>query len=242
MRRSAAGGWSAALIGCGALVLRPPLALVRLVAACRRDVVFDVPVAQRLVALTLDDGPDPTLTPLVLDVLERHEARATFFCIGSRAEGQPELLRRICSEGHELGNHLWRDEPTARLPDREFEAQLLRTDAALGAAARPRLFRPGSGFIGRRKVRIAARHGYRCVLASIYPHDAHLRPRTWVIADVLRRVRPGAIVVLHEGAPSRSAILPALDALLAGLRSRGYAVVPAIELLALGERWATPGG
>jgi peptidoglycan/xylan/chitin deacetylase (PgdA/CDA1 family) len=79
---------------------------VRLVAAWRRDIVLAGPGAGRRVALTLDDGPDPVVTPRVLDVLARHGARATFFVIGERARA--DFVERIPAGGHE-GNHGWRE-------------------------------------------------------------------------------------------------------------------------------------
>jgi peptidoglycan/xylan/chitin deacetylase (PgdA/CDA1 family) len=202
----------------------PPPGLLRPVEVWRQDLLFRVPVNLQVAALTLDDGPDPTLTPLVLDVLDRHGAKATFFLIGERAVAEPDVVQLIRTKGHEIGNHLWREERAAGLSDDAFESSLLRTHVALDS---PRLFRPGSGLVSRRKVAIAGRHGYRCVLGSVHPYDAHLRPRPRIIAAMARRIAPGDIMILHEGKPSRASVVPALDALLTMLHERGYRVVTA---------------
>lgn len=233
-------------IGAGAvplaagLALRPPFPLVRAAATLRRDLVLVGPAAGRRIALTLDDGPDPLVTPLVLDVLARHGARATFFLIGERAHTQPQLLRRIAAEGHELGNHLWREERAAGLGVHELEEQLLRTHDVLARVAEPRLWRPGSGLVGREAIRVAARHGYRCVLGSVYPHDAQLPWRPYVVREVAARARPGAIVILHEGKPSRIPVVGTIDEVLGRLVARGLRVVSVSELLRGGSAHGRP--
>jgi peptidoglycan/xylan/chitin deacetylase (PgdA/CDA1 family) len=221
-----------AFVAVTLMVLRPPFCLIRLAARWRPDILFYVPTGQRLVALTLDDGPDDALTGDVLDVLGRHDARATFFVLGHRAQARGALIRRIVDEGHEVGNHGWTDTPAWRLSQPEFERQLLETQSVLRPTVAARLFRPGSGWIGRRKVAICERHGYRCVLGSLYPYDAHLPLGRLVADDLVRRTRPGAILLLHEGDPSRRSVVDALDALLAGLRRRGFEVLSVADLSA----------
>lgn len=223
-----------ALLGVTALavaIARPPFQLVRALAHLRGDLLFHVPTNERLVALTLDDGPHEATTPAVLEVLRRHRAHATFFLIGERARRWPELVHRIVEDGHEVGNHLWAELATARLTVDEFRTQLGATEAVLSPAATPRLLRPGSGWIGRRKAQLARDHGYACVLGTIYPYDAHIRVGPRIARDVAARVRPGAIVVLHEGSSSRVNVASALEVLLEALRRRGYEVTSVSELL-----------
>jgi peptidoglycan/xylan/chitin deacetylase (PgdA/CDA1 family) len=213
------------------MVLSPPFPLVRLAAAVRRDVLFFVETNERVVALTLDDGPHPLVTPRVLDVLSRHGARATFFLLGSRAEGHPSVVRRIAAEGHELGNHTWEEECSACLPPLRFEQSLSRTHRVLTRFGAVCLFRPGSGWTTRRIVTVAERHGYRCVLGSVYPQDARVPFRRWIVKDVLRRARPGAIIILHEGTIERARVTGVLDEVLRALRHRGYRVTTVSDLL-----------
>lgn len=223
-----------ALLGVGAamvlLVLRPPFWAVRIAAVALPDVVFFGATERRSVALTLDDGPHPSTTPAVLDLLARHRARATFFLLGSAAQREPELVRRIVSEGHEIGNHTWQDEPSHRNSAADLDWSVATTQRLLTAVTSVRLFRPGSGWATRRVLRTAERHGVRCVLGSVYPHDAHIRFKRYVVWDVLRRARPGAIIILHEG-DRRTAIVDVLEALLPEFRERGYSVTTVSEML-----------
>jgi peptidoglycan/xylan/chitin deacetylase (PgdA/CDA1 family) len=194
------------------------------------EVVVSRPRRGGLVALTIDDGPDPSTTPPLLDVLARHGARATFFVIGERAIAHPELLRRIAEGGHEFGNHLLRDEWSVRLPAADFDRQLAQLDDLLSRYGPVRFFRPGSGWFTPRMLRSAARHGYRCALgtpglvASRYPD-----PGT-VAARMARRCPPGSVVVLHEGTAERAAVAEVTDRLLVDLAGRGLRAVPLAEV------------
>lgn len=219
------------LAGLLILWLRPPHTLVRLAARLLPDVVFYVRTNEPAVALTLDDGPDPVLTERVLDVLGRHGAQATFFLLGSRTEQHPGLVRRIVDGGHEVGNHGWFDEPSVGLAQERLVESLRRTDEVLASARPVRLFRPGSGWISRRTVALARQFGYRCVLGSVYPHDTRIRWRGYLVWDIARRARPGAVIVLHEGRPDRARVVAVLDEVLPRLRRRGLRVTTVTDLL-----------
>jgi peptidoglycan-N-acetylglucosamine deacetylase len=218
-------------LGVGFVLVRPPHALVRLVARAVPQVLFLVATDERRLALTIDDGPHPETTPAILDVLAAYRARATFFLIGHRARERPDLVERIAIEGHELGNHGFRERASAALSPAELDADLDRTHAALAPFGPVALFRPGSGWVTPRVLRAAARHGYRCVLGSVYPHDPHIRRRRYVVWDVLRRARPGAIVILHEGRADRAGVARALDEILSALGRHGYEVTTVTALL-----------
>ncbi len=110
------------------------------------DVLCYVDTKARVFALTFDDGPHPDVTPALLDVLARHRAKATFFLIGERVFGNEPIVARIAADGHELANHLMRDEPSVLLPDQEFHRQLDRVNSLLTPYADVRWFRPGSGW------------------------------------------------------------------------------------------------
>ena len=185
------------------------------------EVVASFRTSQPLVALTVDDGPHPATTPALLDVLARAGAVATFFVIGERARAHPALLPGIVAAGHELGNHLERDEPSVLLAAAVFEAQLATTHALLAAHAPVRWFRPGSGWFTPGMLRAGARLGYRCALGS--PGLAvtdHRRPGA-TGTRLAARAGAGDVVVLHEGTPERAGVAALAEALLAGLAARG---------------------
>ena len=96
------------------------------------NVLYRVRVDLPLVALSFDDGPHPTFTPQVLDILKRHDAKATFFLIGERARLQQELVAQIKAAGHQVGNHYYKDGPTFGHSDAEFLHYLKQTEKIIG--------------------------------------------------------------------------------------------------------------
>jgi peptidoglycan/xylan/chitin deacetylase (PgdA/CDA1 family) len=184
------------------------------------DVLWYADTDAPVVALTFDDGPSPATTPGLLEVLARHRARATFFLIGERARAHPELVAAIAAGGHELGNHLMRDEPSVRAPAARFRRELAETGALLAPYGPVRWFRPGSGWFSPRMLRTAAEQGLRCVLGTLVaandggPGDPRIAPR---LAASARR---GSIVVLHEGTAKRAGVVRTTDDLLSALSGR----------------------
>jgi peptidoglycan-N-acetylglucosamine deacetylase len=223
-------------IAVGALAaaawLRPPFPLVRAVARALPDVAFHVPTEQPLIALSFDDGPHPATTGPIIETLERHRARATFFAVGERAARHPQLLEAVVGQGSELGNHTWRVERSASLPPDELARSIDRTQEVLGRFQAPRLMRPGSGWVNRRVLAAANERDLRVVLGSIYPQDPLLRWTPYIVQFVLARARPGAIVILHEGTVQRARVVDALELILPRLRGRGLRVTTVSELLA----------
>ena len=167
----------------------------------------------------------------MLDVLSQHQTLATFFLLGSSAELNPAVVRRIAAEGHELGNHTWEDECSARVPRRQLAESVSRTHRVLAKFGPVRLFRPGAGWTTPKVLAVARSHGYRCVLGSVYPQDVHMRSNHRIVNEVLHRVRPGAIIVLHEGTSERARVVPILEAVLQELRRRAYRVTTVSDLL-----------
>ena len=95
------------------------------------EVLYSVETDELVVALTIDDGPDPCGSPRILDVLDEYDARATFFLISEHIPGNEVFVERMVAEGHEFGNHLTADEPSIALSNEEFERELLEADLAL---------------------------------------------------------------------------------------------------------------
>ena len=197
------------------------------------DVLCYVDTEARAFALTFDDGPHPDVTPLLLDVLAKHRARATFFLIGERVLGNESTVARIAAEGHELANHLMRDEPSVLLPDFEFRRQLGQVTSLLAPHGDIRWFRPGSGWLTPRMLKSAAQLDLRCVLGTVVAvHDGNASVRR-IAQHLIGRIRPGSIAVLHEGTPDRRGVVATTDLVLAELGRRGLAAVTVSELAAL---------
>lgn len=192
--------------------------------------------AERDVALTFDDGPNADATPRILDTLAAEQVPATFFVLGRHAERWPELVRRAAADGHQLGNHgyyhrrlHWRGPGYVR---RDLELGANAIEHAAGT--RPRFFRAPHGFRTPWVTPIARQLGQRTVGWSLGVWDS-ARPGVEEIARrVLAGVRPGCILLLHDGdgydaAGDRLQTARALPLIIAGLRRRGYRFRPLPE-------------
>ena len=215
-------------------VLRPSDWVLDRAAVINPGVVFRIVTDERAIALTIDDAPHPDVTPGLLRVLRAAGATATFFIIGSNAEAYPELVDSIRADGHELANHLHTDRMSVGLSDREFVDELLRTDAIIGPTGQPRWCRPGSGFITKRLIRLMNENGYTPCLGTAYPIDLYT-PVELTVVQFLDNVRPGAILILHDGGASRQDTIEVLSTLLPRLKSMGYRLETLTELSHLGK-------
>jgi peptidoglycan/xylan/chitin deacetylase (PgdA/CDA1 family) len=205
-----------------------PRWLIALATKLRPDVLYRVHTREQVIALTLDDGPCPETTPSALRALQDHGARATFFLLGESAAHCPTLVSEIVESGNELGNHTWLDRSAGKIPHLEIAADIRASEQAIGLGARVKYLRPGAGR-ATRAIRSAAREcGYRCVVGSVYAHDARITAPEVVAQAMLKRVRPGDILVLHE---RRASSLQALYLLLEGLQERHLAICSITELL-----------
>ena len=184
------------------------------------------------IALTIDDGPDRE-TPLILEELRRHSAQATFFPLASRAGDHDAVMERIVREGHEIGNHGLYDRAAVRLPIGEFARDLAAAGSTLARFGPVRWARPGSGWYTQGMIAAMRRAGNRCALGSVYPFDAAIPSVRIARGHVLANVRPGSIVVLHDGGTRGRRTLEVLRRVLPELRRRGYRVVTLSELAAL---------
>ena len=190
------------------------------------------------VALTFDDGPDPDVTPRVLDLLDRHGARATFFCIGERARAHPEIAAEIVRRGHRVENHtqthphLFACYPAGPLRREILDAQ----DSIAGAGGHaPRLFRAPAGLRNPLLDRILFRAGLRLVSWTRRGFDALEKDPRKIARRLLAGLAPGDILLLHDGStrhggnPVVLEVLPRLLDELASRKLRSVAIESAPE-------------
>ena len=185
---------------------------------------------ERAVALTFDDGPSPTYTPLVLRLLKRLHVHATFFVIGYLARAYPAIVEEENRLGMTIGNHTYNHPqvpPFAELPPTLVRDEIALTSNVLARLGiRAGLFRPPGGSTSPSVERIASALGERTVLWSVDPTDWEIGSTPREIATrVLAGVRPGSIVELHDGGGDRSATVRALPLIVRGIRHRKLRLV-----------------
>jgi peptidoglycan/xylan/chitin deacetylase (PgdA/CDA1 family) len=159
--------------------------------------ITSVDTREHVAALTFDDGPNPACTPRLLDLLERHQARATFFVVGETAHKYPDLIRRMAQSGHALGNHSWDHPAFPLIPGRERRAQI-RACAKAIAPYGQRLFRPPFGAQDMASRLSVFWLGYRVVTWNVVAEDWLDHEAEQMVHHVRERVRPGSIVLFHD--------------------------------------------
>lgn len=181
------------------------------------------------IALTFDDGPGSETTPQVLDILDRHHAKATFFVIGSHVAGREDLLRRIHQSGHEIGNHSWSHPHFTQIPFEQVDSEIERTQAAIVGAGvpAPHLFRPPYGDVNQA---VLSHIPLTVVRWNIDPEDWHPKRGKHVLEHMSTHVKPGGMVVLHDTEASTAATL---EPLISQLEANNYTLVTVSELLDL---------
>jgi peptidoglycan/xylan/chitin deacetylase (PgdA/CDA1 family) len=214
------------------ILLIQPRLFVKLVARLNPGVFYFVPMSEKQIALTIDDGPHPVVTPAILNVLKENGCHATFFLLGDHAHKNQSLVRRIKSEGHEVANHLMTDRPSIFLGERKFESELLESEEIIGPSEDDKWFRPGSGWFTRGMLKTAKRHKYKVALGSVFPYDTLIRYVPYISEFILRKVFPGSIVILHDGSADRIRTAKVLKHVLPVLKGRGYKVLTLSALVA----------
>ena len=182
---------------------------------------------EKLVALTFDDGPSGRFTRRLLDGLAERGARATFLLCGYRMEQYPELTERICREGHEIGIHGYTHDSMADMTRERLDREIRETMDLLPAGCEPSFLRPPGGQCGGHTAEAAAAQGLAVLSWSLDPRDWATDDAGAIRREILRQVRDGDVVLLHDMSDS------SVDAALAvvdELQRQGYEFVTVSEL------------
>jgi peptidoglycan-N-acetylglucosamine deacetylase len=204
---------------------------------------FFLPVISRgttgrmAVALTFDDGPDPRITPQLLDMLAQHGMKAAFFVSGQAAQHHPELITAILSQGHLLGNHSYNHSPYLMLSSyRKLFREVADAQHILKQFdVFPLAFRPPVGLTNPKLGPVLSQLGMVCITFSCRAYDRGNRQIRGLAGKILKKVRPDDIILLHDVRPSAIGDIPNLlnemEAILAGLEKQGFSVLPLDELI-----------
>ena len=187
------------------------------------------------IALTFDDGPHPSLTGEILDILDAHGVKATFFMVGINVFHYPEAAREVIKRGHEVGNHTFSHPHVPRMSKEALERELEACEDVLEELCeyRPHLFRPPQGVLNSFVESCAERGDYGLVLWSLDTRDWECKDAERIVEEVLSRVQPGDIILMHDYVGVQSRTPEALRMLLPKLLERGFEPTTVSDLLGM---------
>ena len=199
------------------------------------DVIWNMVTEEKLIALTFDDGPHPTYTPQILDILAKYNAKATFFVIGEHAKKSPDIIKRQVQEGHEIANHSYTHN-NARLKEGDaLKEELKQTDDIIHeiTGMRPTFYRPVGGYYNDLIINTSVHEGYRVIMWSWHQDtEDWKRPGVdKIVHKVLSGRKPGDIVLFHDAGGDRTQTVAALSMILPALENEGYEFVTVSGLL-----------
>lgn len=183
---------------------------------------------KKQVALTFDDGPDARSTPALLEVLRAHEVEAAFFVIGRKVTTEPAIANQILRSGHLLENHSFAHSyATNFFPAKKLAADLTAAQQTIErhTGTTPRYFRPPVGLSNPNTFRVAEALRLKVVGWNIRSLDTRSTDPEQIVRRIMRRLRPGAIILLHDGNIPADRLVATVKLLLAKLREQGYEVV-----------------
>lgn len=181
------------------------------------------------IALTFDDGPHPRITPIILDILDKYGVKATFFTVGINAYYYPQTLKMIAQRGHEIGNHTF----SHKVNNTGLREEIESCEKMIYeiTECRTKLFRPPEGMINSGTLDVLQGLDYRIILWDIDTRDwAHTPPKT-IAENVIRSVKSGDIILMHDYIGQSSPTCEALEIFIPKLMDMGYKFVVVSELI-----------
>ena len=189
--------------------------------------------AGKRVALTFDDGPHPIFTGRILDILERYNAKATFFVVGQNVENYPRAFERLAGSDCEIGNHTYTHKNIGNMSEDELLVELERTEKAIESISRRHtlLLRPPEGHFGDVVQRVSVVRGYDIILWSIDTLDWAHTSADDMAKKVISSVSDGDIILMHDYTSGGAHTCEALEIIIPRLIKMGYELVTVSELI-----------
>ena len=184
-----------------------------------RGVVWRKDASSKVVYITFDDGPIPECTPQVLDILSRYSVKATFFMVAENAERYPDLVDRVRTEGHTVGNHTYHHMRGHQSCTQDYVADAMHGEKVL----QTKLFRPPHGRMRYSQKKAMLDAGYTIYLWDVLTHDYNACYSVEKMLSVVQDyTRNGSIIVLHDSLKSKDRMLKLLPLMIEWLQSEGY--------------------
>jgi peptidoglycan/xylan/chitin deacetylase (PgdA/CDA1 family) len=198
-----------------------PSTIQRLIPSC----TWRRAVSEKVIFLTFDDGPHPSITPWVIDLLREYDASGTFFCVGDNVRRYPEVCERVLREGHTLANHTMHHVKGWRTGTGDYLAEVEDCEEALVSVgmSHGRLFRPPYGQITPRQIRALKARGYEIIQWSNLSCDYDRKLNvSQSLNAMVKQSKPGSIVVFHDSEKAENQLKWLLPKYLEAMQSKGY--------------------
>ncbi|NWQ43660.1 polysaccharide deacetylase family protein [Bacillus sp. EB106-08-02-XG196] len=198
--------------------------------------INEVSTAQRAVAITFDDGPNPVYTPQVLEIFSEAKGKATFFMIGEQMGKYPEVVKQVADQGHEIGNHTFTHPKLSQLSIQDCLKEIEETEKLIEkmAGRKPVVFRPPYLDYNQDTVSLLQNKRYPMIGAlNLEAQDWEQPGVEHIVRKSREAVKNGSILIFHDGYGDRSQTIEAVRMLVSELTSQGYQLVTVSELLAL---------
>ncbi len=205
------------------------------VIAATDEPIRQINTTEKVVALTFDDGPEPPYTEQILEVLKNNNVKATFFVLGGNAKAYPEMIKEIMAQGHDLGNHsMYHDKMRGRSVEKMVQDIQSVDNILKGIGYKKEIpFRSPYG-ITSDNLKVALKQlNKQNVLFTFLPQDWTKISSQTIYDNVMKELKPGLIITLHDGGKRRENTVKATDMLIKELKGRGYQFLTVSEILKL---------
>lgn len=182
---------------------------------------YQIPTTEREIYLTFDDGPCAETTHIILEILRKHNTKATFFCVGDNIINHPELFAQIKAEGHQVANHTMHHSKGFYTNTNDYINEIDECAALVGN----NLFRPPHGLITPRQNAMLRNKGYKIIQWDVITYDWDTKHTTNDILNIIKQyTRPGSIIAMHDSIKAAPRTLQVLDNIITWLKSQNYKI------------------